>query len=51
MPAVDFTESVVEKAALQWFAEIGYDIGHGPDLVSRSHQPRVSFDAGQRHRD
>lgn len=32
MPAVDFTESTVEHAALQWFAQIGYDIGHGPDL-------------------
>jgi len=32
MPSVDFTESVVEAAALQWFAEIGYDVGHGPDL-------------------
>jgi len=32
MTAVDFTESVVELAALEWFAEIGYTIGHGPDL-------------------
>ncbi len=32
MPAVGYTESVVEDAALQWFAKIGYDIGHGPDL-------------------
>ncbi len=32
MPAVGFTKSVVEDAALQWFAEIGYGIGHGPDL-------------------
>jgi type I restriction enzyme R subunit len=32
MSAVEFTESVVEQAALAWFAEIGYDIGHGPDL-------------------
>lgn len=32
MPSVDYTESTVEHAALQWFAQIGYDIGHGPDL-------------------
>jgi hypothetical protein len=32
MPAVDFTESVVELAALEWFGELGYTIGHGPDL-------------------
>ncbi|MGI8486243.1 MAG: hypothetical protein ACR2OU_18535 [Thermomicrobiales bacterium] len=32
MPAVDFTESVVEMAALDWFAELGYTIGHGTDL-------------------
>lgn len=34
MPAVEFAESVVEEAALQWFAEIDYNIGHGPDLES-----------------
>jgi len=32
MPAVDFTESIVELAALEWFGELGYTIGHGPDL-------------------
>lgn len=32
MTNVGFTESTVEHAALQWFAQIGYDIGHGPDL-------------------
>lgn len=32
MTSVDFTESVVELAALNWFEELGYLIGHGPDL-------------------
>ncbi|MGC4192893.1 MAG: type I restriction endonuclease subunit R [Thermomicrobiales bacterium] len=32
MPAAEFDERTVEEAALQWFAEIGYTIGHGPDL-------------------
>ena len=31
MPAVDFTESIVELAALEWFGELDYTIGHGPD--------------------
>lgn len=32
MPVVGFTESIVELAALEWFDELGYAIGHGPDL-------------------
>jgi type I restriction enzyme R subunit len=32
MPAIDFTESLVELAALEWFADLGYAIGSGPDL-------------------
>lgn len=32
MPAVDFTESIVELAALEWFGEHGYTIGHGSNL-------------------
>ncbi|MDA8064549.1 MAG: type I restriction endonuclease [Thermaerobacter sp.] len=27
-------ESDVEKAVLEWFAGLGYDVAHGPDLVS-----------------
>ena len=26
-------ESIVEDAALAWFAELGYAIGHGPHLA------------------
>ena len=28
-----FTESTVEDAALSWFRELGYGIGHGPHLA------------------
>ena len=28
-----FTESVVEDATLDWFAELGYTVAHGPDLA------------------
>ena len=28
-----FTESVIEDATLDWFAELGYTVAHGPDLA------------------
>ena len=28
-----FTESVVEDAALEWFGELGYSILHGPEMA------------------
>jgi len=27
------TESIVEDAALEWFGELGYAIGHGPEMA------------------
>ncbi len=27
------TESTVEEAALEWFGELGYAIGHGPEMA------------------
>jgi type I restriction enzyme, R subunit len=27
------TESIIEDAALEWFKELGYSIGHGPQLA------------------
>jgi type I restriction enzyme R subunit len=27
------TESTVEEAALEWFGELGYAIGHGPQMA------------------
>ena len=27
-------ESIVEDAALEWFGELGYAIGHGPEMAS-----------------
>ncbi|MBA2277419.1 MAG: type I restriction endonuclease subunit R, partial [Chloroflexia bacterium] len=38
MPA-DFTESVVEDAALEWFRELGYTVLHGPDIAPDSTRP------------
>jgi type I restriction enzyme R subunit len=32
MPS-NLTESVVEDAALSWFGELGYAVGHGPQLA------------------
>lgn len=29
-----FTEPIVEDAALTWFGEQGYAIGHGPQIVT-----------------
>lgn len=28
-----FTESVVEDAALEWLASLGYEVLHGPDIA------------------
>ncbi|MBB5349961.1 type I site-specific restriction-modification system R (restriction) subunit [Haloferula luteola] len=28
-----FSESTVEEAALEWFGELGYAIGHGPEMA------------------
>lgn len=33
MSSVPFTESTVEAAALDWFAELGYAVLHGPDIA------------------
>jgi len=30
---MSFTESIVEDAALEWFGELGYAVGHGPHLA------------------
>ena len=33
MPTPGFNESTVEEAALSWFEELGYGIGHGPEIA------------------
>jgi type I restriction enzyme R subunit len=33
MPTPGFNESTVEEAALSWFEELGYGIGHGPKIA------------------
>jgi type I restriction enzyme, R subunit len=30
---VPLNESIVEDAALEWFGELGYAVGHGPQLA------------------
>jgi type I restriction enzyme R subunit len=30
---MSLTESIVEEAALEWFGELGYAVGHGPQLA------------------
>jgi hypothetical protein len=30
---MNLNESHVEEAALEWFGELGYAVGHGPDLA------------------
>ena len=30
-------ESIVEDAALEWFGELGYAVGHGPHLAPGEH--------------
>ncbi len=33
MPSLN--ESIIEDAALEWFGELGYAVGHGPHLAPR----------------
>ena len=30
---MNLNESIVEDAALEWFGELGYAVGHGPHLA------------------
>ena len=30
---MSLTESIVEDAALTWFGELGYAVGHGPQMT------------------
>ncbi len=30
---MSLTQSIVEEAALTWFGELGYAVGHGPRLT------------------
>jgi type I restriction enzyme R subunit len=30
---MNLTESIVEDAALTWFGELGYAVGHGPQMA------------------
>ena len=33
MTEMSLNESIVEDAALEWFGELGYAVGHGPHLA------------------
>ena len=34
---MSLNESIVEDAALEWFGELGYAVGHGPQLAPGEH--------------
>ena len=34
---MSLNESIVEDAALEWFGELGYVVGHGPHLAPGEH--------------
>ena len=42
--SLSLNESIVEDAALTWFGELGYTIGHGPHLAhGEAAAERISF--------
>jgi type I restriction enzyme R subunit len=34
---MSLNESIVEDAALEWFGELGYAVGHGPQVAPGQH--------------
>lgn len=40
---MSLNESTVEAAALEWFGELGYAIGHGPQMAPRQPWKLKSF--------
>jgi hypothetical protein len=40
---MSLNESIVEDAALEWFGELGYAVGHGPQLAPG--EPAVERDS------
>ena len=34
-------ESIVKDAALEWFGELGYAVGHGPQIVPANGRRKV----------
>ena len=52
MAGSGFTESTVEQAALQWLAELGYTVLHGPDIAPNTpHANTVAIARPPRTRD
>ena len=47
---MSLNESIVEDAALEWFGELGYAIGHGPEIApGEPAAERESFEIGGAH--
>ena len=40
---MSLNESMVEEAALTWFAELGYTVGQGPKLAPGEPGPAVQY--------
>jgi hypothetical protein len=40
---MSLNESIVEDAALEWFGELGYAVGHGPQLEQDARRLPDSF--------
>jgi hypothetical protein len=34
---MSLNESIIEEAALEWFGELGYAVGHGPQMAPGEH--------------
>jgi len=44
---MSLNESIIEEAALEWFGELGYAVGHGPQLApGEAAAERDSFGEG-----
>ena len=43
---MSLTESIVDDAAPEWFGELGYAIGHGPNIAPVEMAPELNSFAG-----
>ena len=51
---MSLNESIVEDAALEWFGELGYAVGHGPDLAPGEYAGGTlipAFSQGEKEKD
>jgi type I restriction enzyme R subunit len=47
---MSLNESIVEEAALEWFGELGYAVGHGPHLAPGEPAAEREKDGNVEHR-